>query len=65
MPKKAKCFSCKNYYKAIKLPTGVDEIFNPDWDGWCDHYREERDSDEEICEWYERRYRRKAKNAVL
>lgn len=60
MPRKPICASCLFYFPARCLPIEVELMASPEYDGWCDHYEEERDKDEPVCEHYKKmKYRRR------
>lgn len=54
MPRKPHCCSCLYYFSANKLPADIAEKFYPDYDGWCDKFKEERDRDEPPCEYFQK-----------
>lgn len=47
--RKRKCGRCQLYIPSDKLPFKTYKIMCPQYDGWCKHYKEERDADEIIC----------------
>lgn len=52
------CISCKRYTPSEKLDFKTFQRMCLKYTGWCTHYREERDDDEPICEYYVARQKR-------
>lgn len=47
------CGSCKLYTPSKKLKFQMWQRMCQEYTGWCSHWREERDDDEETCEHYQ------------
>jgi hypothetical protein len=60
MPRKRQCSSCLYYMKIPKNLRNKSVVF----DGWCQHYEEERDRDEQICEAYKATVFRRTSGSV-
>ncbi len=52
------CGSCKRYTPSEKLDFRTWQKMSMNYTGWCKHFREERDDDEPICEYYVTRQKR-------
>ena len=59
--RKRKCGRCQYYTAREKLPFKTYRLASPQYDGWCKHYKEERDADEGICNHYVQKVWGKAK----
>jgi len=61
MARKRICAYCKRYKPSEKLDWQTFSKMSLRYTGWCQHYREERDDDEPICENYLHRGKERVK----
>jgi hypothetical protein len=61
MSRPKQCSSCLYFIPATEISRDILDIISTLYDGWCKHYGEERDRDEETCEHYAKQVNRRKK----